>query len=85
MKLSITGLIALLTLAACAEVVSERPTTFTYQGRTFEAVTRTFQTDNGSYSRRSIRVGARFVTCSATDDRDCDSQIFRATISSTDR
>lgn len=85
MKLVLVGLTGILALAACAEVTNETQGTYTYRGTTYPVVTRTFQTENGSYSRRSVRVKSQFVTCSATDDRDCDAEIFRARLSSDDR
>lgn len=85
MKLVAMGMIAVLTVSACAEVVSESKSTYRYRGQTLPVVVRTFQTENGSYSRRSIRFRGKFVTCSATDDRDCDAQLARSNLSSQDR
>ena len=69
---TLTAILALLALSACAETVSETPGTFTYRGDTYRTVTRTFQREDGStYDRRTIYLGAERVSCSATDDRDC--------------
>ena len=55
-----------------AKTISETEGTFVFEGQTYRSVTRVFERRNGStYTRRSIRVGSRNVTCSATDDRDC--------------
>lgn len=65
-------LIGLLGLAACAQIVSETRGTYTDFGRTYPAVTRVYQNDDGStYSRTTITVGAERVTCITGDRRDC--------------
>lgn len=67
--------VALLGLTACAQVVGEQEGTFVFEGETYRSVTRQFQTENGSYARRYIYVGAQRISCSATDDADCRSNI----------
>ncbi|MEO9684350.1 MAG: hypothetical protein ABJR46_15595 [Tateyamaria sp.] len=71
-----TLLATAITLTACAETTSETQSTYSYLGRTYPVVERSFQSANGSYSRRFINVGGFRVSCSATDDRDCDLMIF---------
>ncbi|MEO0380245.1 MAG: hypothetical protein AAF252_08225 [Pseudomonadota bacterium] len=67
--------VVLLGLTACAQVVSEQEGTFEFEGQSYRAVTRQFETENGSYARRYIFVGAQRISCSATDDADCRSNI----------
>lgn len=67
----LTMMVALLGLAACAQVASEREGTFTYLGKSYRSVERQFDSPNGSYARRYIFIGAQRISCSATDDRDC--------------
>lgn len=65
-----------LALAACVQTASETPGTFVFEGRSFDTVTREFvRSDGSTFQRRSIRYGSRFVSCSATDDRDCEGAI----------
>lgn len=62
----------LVLLAACATQVSESRGTYSDLGRTYPAVTRVYQNDDGStYSRTTITVGAERVTCITGDRRDC--------------
>ncbi|WP_299732390.1 hypothetical protein [uncultured Tateyamaria sp.] len=75
MTKAISGLIAALCLAGCAEVVEERESTFTYQGETYRAVIRTFETENGGFTKRYIYSRPHPVSCSVTDDLDCRSAI----------
>ena len=62
-------------LAACEESVGARDGTFTHEGQQYRSVTRTFQSGDRSYDRRTVYVGAKRITCSATDDADCASAI----------
>lgn len=65
-------LLMMMPFSVCAKTISETAGTFVYDGQTYRSVTRVFERRNGSkYARRSIRVGSRNVTCSATDDKDC--------------
>ena len=68
-------LIVLLGLSACAQTVGETEGVFVYNGTTYRSVERQFVSDNRSFSRRYISVGARTVSCSATDDLDCNAAI----------
>ncbi|WP_223422374.1 hypothetical protein [Tateyamaria pelophila] len=61
-----------LPLSAWAKTISETEGTFVYNDETYSSVTRELERADGStYSIRTIKVGARFVDCSATDDEDC--------------
>lgn len=71
----IRSLVVVFGLSACAQTVGEIEGTFVYQGDTYRSVERQFQTDTRSYSRRYITIGARTVSCSATDDLDCNAAI----------
>ncbi len=72
----LSGLIAAIFLTGCAEVTSEREGTFTYRGETFRSVIRTFETENGGFSKRYVYSRPHTVSCSVTDDRDCNSAIL---------
>ncbi|MEL6450126.1 MAG: hypothetical protein AAFQ19_02620 [Pseudomonadota bacterium] len=80
----VLSLAATLGLAACAEVVSEREGVFVYRGDTLRAVTRTFSTGDGSFTKRYIYSRPRTVSCSATDDLDCVAAIRESRIDSND-
>lgn len=67
--------IVVLGLTACAQVVGEQEGTFEFEGQSYRAVTRQLETETGSYARRYIYVGAQRISCSATDDADCRSNI----------
>ena len=69
----IAGLfLVILSMAACVETARQTEGTFVYNGRTLPSVTREFVRNDGTtFERRSIQLGARSVTCSATDDQDC--------------
>ena len=58
-------------LTACAQVVSEQEGTFTYENKTYRAVTREYVSGDRTYSRRVIFVHPKSVSCSAVDDKDC--------------
>ncbi|MEQ3708319.1 MAG: hypothetical protein ABNH38_16485 [Tateyamaria sp.] len=68
-------LIVVLGLSACAETVGEIEGTFVYNGQIYRSVERQFVSGNRNYSRRYISVGTRSVSCSATDDLDCNAAI----------
>ena len=68
-------LIVIFGLSACAQMVGEIEGTFVYNGKTYRSVERQFVSDNRSFSRRYISVGARTVSCSTTDDLDCNAAI----------
>lgn len=78
MRIALLSIVAL-SLAACVDTVNEQEGTFVYNGQSYRAVTREYARSDGStYSRRSIAYGVRFVTCSATDDLDCNAAIQNA-------
>ncbi|WP_108835296.1 hypothetical protein [Tateyamaria sp. Alg231-49] len=68
-------LIVVFGLSACAQTVGEIEGTFVYNGQSYRSVERQFVSNDRSYSRRYISVGARSVSCSATDDLDCNAAI----------
>ncbi len=63
-------------LSACAEVVSETGDTFTFRGEVFRSTIRDFETPNGTFSKRYIFSRPHPVSCSVTDDRDCETAIL---------
>ncbi|WP_299146142.1 hypothetical protein [uncultured Tateyamaria sp.] len=68
-------MLALFTLGACVDTLSETRGTFTDSetGRTYSSVTREFQRGDGStYRRTTILVGGERVSCRAGDQRDCE-------------
>ena len=71
-------LIVGLGLSACAETVGEIEGTFIYNGQSYRSVERQFVSGDRSYSRRYISIGSRSVSCSATDDLDCNGAIREA-------
>lgn len=67
---------SLLSLAACAEQISETRGTYSEFGRTFPSVTRTYRAEDGStYSRTTIIVGAQRTTCITGDRSDCNAAL----------
>ncbi|WP_223422375.1 hypothetical protein [Tateyamaria pelophila] len=71
MRIAVLFLVVL-SLAACAETANQTEGTFVYNGRALPTVTREFVRNDGTtFERRSIQLGGRSVTCSATDDQDC--------------
>ncbi|MFL4468434.1 hypothetical protein ACERZ8_00580 [Tateyamaria armeniaca] len=75
--------LACLTTAACTEVVSETQGTFSYLGREYVTLTRTYSANGRTYDRRVIVDGTNRISCSATDDRDCISVIEQEWIEGT--
>ena len=76
-------MLAFSTVTACTETVSETRDTFTYRGKEYTALTRTYSTDGRSYERRVIIDGTNRISCSATDDRDCIAAIRQEWIEGT--
>ncbi|MEM6374165.1 MAG: hypothetical protein AAF727_15510 [Pseudomonadota bacterium] len=73
--LRISVLVLPLALAACSDTLSTRDTTFMYQGEVLRAEIRTYDQNGRVFDRRVIEDGIRSVSCSATDDRDCDAAL----------
>ena len=67
-----------LLVAACSTTINETTGSFTSdRGRTYPTITREFQQDNGAtYSRTTIIVGARRVSCATGDARDCNQALY---------
>ncbi|MEM8653309.1 MAG: hypothetical protein AAGF36_01075 [Pseudomonadota bacterium] len=59
--------------------------TFTFGGKTYQTTTQEITSGSRTFQRRTIRVGAQRVSCSATDNADCALAIIEATKSSSDR
>ena len=73
---SVAVLLMSQSIAACAPMTKETPSSFSYKGKTYPAVTREYTRRNGStYSRRVVKYGSRSVSCSATDDLDCVAEL----------
>jgi len=70
-----TLLILPFVLSACSETIDTRQTTFNFRGETLRAEVRTYDQNGRVFERRVIYDGIRAVSCSATDDLDCESAI----------
>ena len=64
-----------LALAACAQPQNETEGTYDYEGQSYRMTTEQITQDGKTFSQRTIYVGVTPVTCSATDDLDCDGKI----------
>ncbi|MEO9574145.1 MAG: hypothetical protein ABJ263_18075 [Tateyamaria sp.] len=64
-----------LVLSACSETIATQETTFNFQGESLRAEVRTYDQNGRVFERRVIYDGIRAVSCSATDDLDCESAI----------
>ncbi|WP_299614719.1 hypothetical protein [uncultured Tateyamaria sp.] len=73
------------TLAACGQATVVQEGTFTFRGETYRSITQDITTGDRTFQRRTIFVGARRVSCSATDDADCTLGVIEATKSAGDR